>query len=87
VPDNALLEKATQAAQKLAEKPIDALTACKKLLKHTIREQLDTAGRLEADEFAVRVRSPEAKEAFDAFFHKRRPDFTKFKTTAPIAKS
>jgi len=37
--------------------------------------------------FAARVRSPEAKEAFDAFFHKRRPDFTKFKTTAPIAKS
>ncbi len=81
VPDNALLEKATQAAQKLAEKPVDALTASKKLLKRTLREHLDEAGRLEVHEFAVRVRSPEAKEAFDAFFHKRQPDFSKVKAT------
>ena len=81
VPDAAVLEKATQVAQKLAEKPVDALTASKKLLKRTLREHLDEAGRLEVEEFAVRVRSPEAKEAFDAFFHKRRPDFTKLRAT------
>ena len=79
VPDQAVLETATQAAQKLAEKPVDALTASKKLLKRTLREHLDEAGRLEVNEFAARVRSPEAREAFDAFFHKRRPDFAKLK--------
>jgi enoyl-CoA hydratase/carnithine racemase len=73
VPDQAVLETATQAAQKLAEKPADALKASKKLLKRAIREHLDEAGRIEVEEFAVRVRSAEAKQAFEAFFHKRRP--------------
>jgi len=73
VPDQAVLETATQAAQKLAEKPAAALQASKKLLKRAIREHLDEAGRLEVEEFAVRVRSAEAKQAFEAFFHKRRP--------------
>ncbi len=73
VPDQAVLETATQAARKLAEKPADALRASKKLLKRAIREDLEEAGRLEVEEFAVRVRSAEAKQAFEAFFHKRRP--------------
>jgi enoyl-CoA hydratase/carnithine racemase len=73
VPDPAVLETATQAAKKLAEKPADALRASKKLLKRAIREDLDEAGRLEVEEFAVRVRSAEARQAFEAFFHQRRP--------------
>ncbi len=73
VPDQAVLETATQAAKKLAEKPADALRASKKLLKRGIREDLDEAGRLEVEEFAVRVRSAEARQAFEAFFHQRRP--------------
>jgi len=77
LPDHAVLETATQAAGKLAEKPVDALVAGKKLLKRKLREHLEDAGRLEVQEFAERVRSPEAREAFDAFFHKRRPDFEK----------
>jgi enoyl-CoA hydratase/carnithine racemase len=72
VPDAVLLETAMEAAQKLAAKPPHALTASKKLVKQELRERLDEAGRLEAREFAVRVRSPEAKAAFDAFFQKRR---------------
>ncbi len=72
VPDQAVLETATQAARKLAEKPADALRASKKLLKRAIRAHLEEAGRLEVEEFAVRVRSAEAKQAFEAFF-KRRP--------------
>ena len=81
VPDQAVLETAMQAAQKLSEKPLGALIASKRLLKRTTRERLAEAGRLEVEEFAVRVRSAEAKEAFDAFFHKRQPDFTKVKAT------
>jgi enoyl-CoA hydratase/carnithine racemase len=32
----------------------------------------------EGDVFAARLKSPEAREAFTAFFEKRKPDFTKF---------
>ena len=74
-------------AQKLAEKPVDALTASKKLLKRTLREHLDEAGRLEVQEFAGRVRSLEAKEAFDAFLHKRRPDFANLKAITQSTKA
>ena len=32
----------------------------------------------EGEIFASRLRSPEATEAFQAFFQKRKPDFSKF---------
>ena len=34
--------------------------------------------RVEAEIFGRRLRSPEAMEAFQAFFQTRRPDFSKF---------
>jgi len=42
----------------------------------------EAAAKAENQEFAARVRSAEAKEAFAAFFEKRRPDFTKIKDPA-----
>src|SRR5438034_1790909 len=65
--DQELLAAATQAAQRLAEKPPAALQACKRLMKQSTREHLEHAVKLENDEFAVRVRSAEAREAFTAF--------------------
>src|SRR5436190_11012289 len=79
VPNQELLATATDTAQKLAQKPLAALQACKRLMKQSTREQLERAVKLENDEFAVRVRSAEAKEAFTAFLEKRRPDFTRTK--------
>jgi 1,4-dihydroxy-2-naphthoyl-CoA synthase len=35
------------------------------------------AAELEVREYASRLQSDEAKEAFTAFFEKRKPDFTK----------
>ena len=85
VPNQELLATATDTAQKLAQKAPAALQACKRLMKQSTREQLERAVKLENDEFAVRVRSAEAKEAFTAFLEKRRPDFTRTKEPAAVA--
>jgi len=84
VPDEKLMATATETAQKLAQKPIGALRACKRLMKLSSREQLEQAMKLEGEEFALRVRSEEAREAFTAFLEKRAPDFSKRKETAKI---
>ncbi len=76
VPDQKLLATATETAQKLAEKPAAALQACKRLMKAPIRDQLVLAAKRENEEFAARVRSADAKEAFTAFVEKRPPHFT-----------
>jgi enoyl-CoA hydratase/carnithine racemase len=73
VPDQMVLATATETARKLAEKPAAALQACKRLMRGAVREQLERAVKLENEEFAARVKSPEAKEAFRAFFAKRQP--------------
>jgi len=77
VPDARVLDTAIETAAKLAAKPPGALQACKRLMKHCQREQIAQAIKVENEEFASRVRSAEAKEAFTAFIEKRRPDFTK----------
>ncbi len=82
VPDPAVLATAKETAQILAAKPAGALRASKRLLKRTLREAFEAAAKAEIQEFAARVRSAEAKEAFAAFFEKRRPDFTKVKDPA-----
>jgi enoyl-CoA hydratase/carnithine racemase len=81
LPDQKLLATASETARKLAEKPAAALQACKRLMKQTVREQLERAVKFENAEFEARVRSADAREAFTAFVEKRRPDFTR--TNAP----
>jgi len=76
VPDQKLLATATETAQKLAEKPAAALQACKRLMKAPIRDELVLAAKRENEEFAARVRSADAREAFTAFVEKRPPHFT-----------
>jgi enoyl-CoA hydratase/carnithine racemase len=75
VPDQTLLARAMETAQTLAEKPAGALQACKQLMKSAFRAQLEQAVKLENAVFAERVRSDEAKEAFRAFFAKRKPEY------------
>jgi enoyl-CoA hydratase/carnithine racemase len=83
VPDEKLMATATETAQKLAQKPIGALRACKRLMKLSSREQIEQAMKVEGEEFASRVRSAEAREAFTAFLEKRPPNFTR--TNEPAA--
>lgn len=85
VPDQSLLATATETAQNLAKKPTGALQACKRLMRLPFRDELVKAAKLENEEFAERVRSAEAKEAFTAFLEKRPPDFVKAKGTRTAA--
>jgi enoyl-CoA hydratase/carnithine racemase len=82
VPDQKLLATATETAQKLAEKPASAFQACKRLMRQPVRAQLEQAAKVENEEYSVRLRSGDSKEAFAAFFEKRPPDFTR---TAKVA--
>lgn len=67
LPDERLLIAATETAQKLAQEPAGALQASKRLMKWSTRQQVEDAIRAENEEFAWRVRSPEAREAMSAF--------------------
>jgi len=84
VPDQELLTTATEMAQKLAEKPAGALQACKRLMRGAVRSQLETAAKLENEEYSLRLRSPETKDAITAFFEKHQPDSTRTKQSASV---
>lgn len=71
------LENAALAvARKLAQKPLGALIATKKLMRDpaTAMRRMDA----ESEVFAAQLQSAEAKEAFAAFGERRKPDFRKF---------
>src|ERR1700733_427825 len=82
VADQNLLRTVTEVAQKLAAKPASALQASKKLMKRSFREQIKAAMKIENEEYSVRVRSEDAKEALTAFLEKRAPHFNGTATPA-----
>src|SRR5262250_2110692 len=79
VPDRELLATATATAQKLAEKPAEALQACKRLMRQSAREHLQRAAKSANEVFSARLRSPDTKEALTAVLGKRAPNFTRTK--------
>ena len=81
---NAVLPAAEVAphARRVAERfnglPPGAVRETKRLMRRARTSAvLETIG-VEGGAFAARLQSPEAKEAFSAFFQKRKPDFSKF---------
>ena len=64
-------------AGKLAALPASSLQATKRLMKADQRAALETRITEENAAFSAMLRAPAAKEAFAAFFEKRRPDFSK----------
>ena len=78
VPPERLLETAMATAQKIAERPAAAIRATKALMRRWQGDTMRVALAEEIRQFAARLHSPEAKEAFSAFIEKRKPDFSKF---------
>jgi enoyl-CoA hydratase/carnithine racemase len=78
VPADQLEDTALGTARKLAALPGAALRVSKALMKRTLAPQIEEAMAAERDAFGARLRSPEAKEAFNAFFERRKPDFSRF---------
>jgi enoyl-CoA hydratase/carnithine racemase len=70
---------ARRVAERFNSLPPGAVRATKRLMRGgTLAEQLFKAIDGENAIFAERLTSPEAKEAFSAFFQKRKPDFSQF---------
>jgi enoyl-CoA hydratase/carnithine racemase len=76
--DEAVVDRARQIAQAVAKKPPAAVRNSKQLMRAGYRENLDRTIAAELEIFSASLRSAEAAEAFQAFFGKREPDFSKF---------
>jgi enoyl-CoA hydratase/carnithine racemase len=78
VPETELLEHARSIARALCALPPASVRITKELMKRgvagSVTERMEIEGRL----FQERLSSPEAVEAFTAFFEKRKPDFSRF---------
>ncbi len=78
LPPNEVLPQARRVAERFNNLPPSSVRATKKLIRDNIREAVLAAMRAEGKVFSERLRGPEAQEAFQAFFQKRKPDFSKF---------
>jgi enoyl-CoA hydratase/carnithine racemase len=78
LPQDELLPFANAQAAKLAALPASSLRTTKRLLKAAQTNAIMARMGEENKFFGAMLLAPEAKEAFTAFFEKRRPDFTKF---------
>jgi enoyl-CoA hydratase/carnithine racemase len=78
LPDGLVLEHAFERCRKLIAQPAESLRLTKQLMKRGQQALINDAMNVEAEVFKQRLVSPDAKEAFAAFFEKRKPDFSKF---------
>lgn len=78
MPADDLIPFARGQANKLAALPASSLRVTKNLLKSAQTQAVQARMQEENRHFGEMLGAPEAKEAFTAFFEKRRPDFTKF---------
>ena len=78
LPAGEVVNHARRIAERFNTLPPGAVRETKKLLRRTGVDEILKTIALEGEVFSQRLRSPEAKEAFQAFLEKRKPDFTKF---------
>jgi len=78
LPPDELLAYATAQATKLTSLPASSLRTTKSLMKSGQTDIILAKMWEESKHFSAMLLAPEAKEAFNAFFQKRKPNFTKF---------
>ena len=74
-PSGALSATSEKVVGELLAKPPAALRQTQRLLRHEVREEILKRMQLEGSAFTERLASPDVKEAINAFFEKRKPDF------------
>jgi enoyl-CoA hydratase/carnithine racemase len=77
-PDANVIAHAKAQAALLAQKPPKSLRITKQLMKTDTAPLVKLAMQAERDQFSELLYAPEAKEAFKAFFEKRKADFSSF---------
>jgi enoyl-CoA hydratase/carnithine racemase len=65
-------------AARLVALPAASVRATKALMKRPRADAIQSALAAENEQFSAMLQGPEAKEAFTAFFEKRKPDFSRF---------
>lgn len=78
LPASEVVHYARRVAQRFNALPPGAVREAKQLMRASQKEAVLETIRKEGALFGARLRSPEAQEAFQAFFQKRKPDFSAF---------
>jgi enoyl-CoA hydratase/carnithine racemase len=78
LPGSEVVNHARRVAERFNNLAPGAVRDSKRLIREPQQEAVKAAIAREAEIFGARLRSPEAMEAFQAFFQKRAPDFSKF---------
>jgi enoyl-CoA hydratase/carnithine racemase len=78
LPAGEVAAHARRVAERFNALPPGAVRGAKRLMRAPLRDAVMAAIQAEGEAFGARLTSPEAREAFQAFFEKRRPDFSKF---------
>jgi enoyl-CoA hydratase/carnithine racemase len=77
LPPAEVVPHARRIAERFNALPPQAVRETKRLLRRPLTEPIERAMQAEASVFVERLRSPEAREALQAFLEKRKPDFSK----------
>ena len=78
LPGSEVVNHARRVAERFNNLAPGAVRDSKRLIREPQQEAVKAAIAREAEIFGARLRSHEAMEAFQAFFQKRAPDFSKF---------
>jgi len=78
LPASEVVKHARRIAERFNALPPGAVRETKRLMRRGGATAILDTIDVERDIFGARLQSPEAKEAFSAFFEKRKPDFSRF---------